>query len=208
MKLYLSSYRIQHFDALTDLVGKEAEAISVGLVPNAKDYYADRARAYKIGQITEYLTSLHLSSQIVDLRDYNHGQTLQDDLSHFDMLWVMGGNTFCLMQEMKRSKFSEIIGNVLESGVTYCGESAGAVVAGTTLRGVELADVPEFAEEVIWDGLALVPNFIMPHADSADFAEAITAAKEAHRDDADAIFLNDNQALIVNGLTKSIVTAS
>lgn len=48
MKFYLSSYHIPSPDDLFALVGKEPAETKVGLIANAKDYYATRARAYKV----------------------------------------------------------------------------------------------------------------------------------------------------------------
>lgn len=49
MKLYLSSYRIPTPEDLFKLVGEDPHDISVALIPNAMDYYAERPGQSKFG---------------------------------------------------------------------------------------------------------------------------------------------------------------
>lgn len=109
---------------------------------------------------------------LVDLRNFSDSSALAGQLAGYDMRWVMGGNTFCLRYEMRRSGFEKALPLLLRQGIVYAGESAGAVVAGTSLTGIEAADDPEFAETPIKEGLGLVPYFVLPHVDSEDFKEA------------------------------------
>ncbi len=206
MKLYLTSYRIPAFEALQELIGKNKP--SVGIIPNAKDYLANRARDVKIRDITTYLEEQGFKAGTVDLREYSDPVTLEKDLKQYDALWVGGGNTFCLRYEMKRSGFDKIITPLIKKGLIYCGESAGACVAGTTLKGLETADNPEFAEEVIWEGLSLVPYIILPHADNLSFAEDNQYALQMHAGDRSLLKLNDDQAALIDGEELEILTGS
>lgn len=205
MKLYLSSYRIPRPDELFALVGKEARGIKLAIVPNAKDYYAKRAKDYKIRDVISCQRELGLAQQtVVDLLNYRDGDALYEALKGYDVIWVVGGNTFCLRQEMRLSGFDDIIAALLEKGVVYGGDSAGAVAAGTSLRGIESADIPEFAEEVIYDGLRLVPYVLLPHADNPEFQAANEAARRLHRPE-ETIELADNEAVLFdNGAQRRV----
>lgn len=208
MKLYLSSYRIPAPDELISLMGKKTVETKVAVIPNAQDYYIDRVRRIKIQDVTAYFeTQGFFDIHIVDLREQRTIIELKRELQQHNLIWVMGGNTFCLSYEMDRSGFSKIIKDVLDSGVVYGGESAGAIMAGNSLKGIEFADPPEFAEQIVWDTLNLVPNFILPHADNQAFAKAIDQAREAHKGDPTIIELADNQALVVNNDGNKIVGA-
>ncbi len=72
--------------------------------------------------------------------------------------------------------------------------------------GIESEDIPEFVENVIYPGLGLVDTFVLPHADSVYFEKANIEAREIHG--TDLIELNDNQALIINGPNKKIVSGT
>ena len=198
-KLYLSSYRIPTPRDLFELVGAEPEDIRTAVIPNAKDYYAERARKVKIQETTDYLQSLGLASEMVDLRDFSQLRAMRHKLEGFDLLWVMGGNTFCLRHEMRRSGFEGVIGRLLQEGLVYGGESAGAVAAGTSLRGIEEADEPRFAERKIEEGLGLVPHFMLPHADNEAFSASAEEARKIHGATGKLLELKDSQAAIFSG---------
>lgn len=207
MKLYLASYKVPTPNDLFSLIG-ERKVIKVGLIANAKDYYAPRAREVKVKEIHRFLESLGFAVHELDLRDYNEGKILKRQLSKFNLLWVAGGNTFCLRYEMKRSGFDQIIREVLGKGVIYAGDSAGAVVAGSDLRGIELADVPEFAEEIIFDGLNLVPRFILPHVGSVEIGEMVEKIGSQRMDDDLLVRLTDHEAMIVENNIIRVVKRS
>jgi dipeptidase E len=208
MRLYLSSYRIPNLNELVLLVGKPLAEINVALIPNAGDYYAGRARTFKRTQCLEYFSSLGFKVTLVDLLEFDDSRQLVAALSDYDLIWAAGGNTFILRYEMRRSGFDDAIRSLLEQGKVYGGESAGAIVAGNSLRAIEYADNPEYAEEVIEDGLNLTPHFILPHTDSLDFADAMAQAKEVHKDDKSMITLRDSEALIVTDKDTRVVSSA
>lgn len=208
MKFYLSSYRIPVPDKLFELVDKPADSMKTAIIPNGSDYYSERARKVKLRETKEYLAGLGLVADIVDLRDHKNATELQKLLSHYDVLWVRGGNTFCLRDAMQKSGFDKIIKNLLNDRLVYAGESAGACVVGPTLKGIESADNPEFTETVIWEGLHLLPDIILPHVDNPMFAEDIKFAREVHKDNPRLLELADNQALIIDGDKREVVAAS
>lgn len=204
MKLYLSSYRIPTPADLSKLLEKPLTKTSVALIPNAKDYYSPRAWGFKVGDLVDYMEKLGLRVDIVDLRKYKDANTLKKKLSTYDLVWAMGGNTYILRYEMKRSGFDKVITELLESGVVYGGDSAGALVAGTSISGVELADEPEFAEELILDGLNLVPDLILPHVDNPEFADVLPVFRDTHKGK-NIVELKDSQAVIFHNSKMSIV---
>jgi len=197
MKLYLSSYRIPTSKDLEDLLGKPLQGVSVALISNAQDYYAKRARGFKVSDLVKYMEQLGLKVDEVDLRDFSDAESVKQRLVDHDLIWAMGGNTYMLRYEMRRSGFDQIIKVLLESGVVYGGDSAGALVAGQSIAGVESADEPEFAVEYIADGLNLIPYVILPHIDNPEFTDVLPIFKEKHRDK-EIIELKDSQAVIFN----------
>lgn len=207
MKLYLSSKSIPSPDELAALIGKPLDAISVALIPNSKDFFAERARNYLVNNFATYMEQLGLSVKVVDLREYSRASVLKQTLASHDLIWAMGGNTFNLRYEMKRSGFDTIILELLDEGVVYGGDSAGALVAGISITGIESADMPQFAEEVINDGLNLTPFFLLPHVDDPGYAHVIPIFKASHQGSDNIIELKDSQVFIVDGNSHRIVTA-
>ena len=167
MKLYLSSYRLgDKAERLGQLISGERR---VGVIRNALDY-SDDAKRLEEGRAREFddLRSLELYPEEVDLRHYfGASDSLRSAVSQLDALWVVGGNTFILRRAVKQSGLDAILPQQDETFV-YAGYSAGACVVTQTLRGIHLVDEPEtvpasYSEEVIWEGLGLIPFSIVPH---------------------------------------------
>ena len=196
MKLYLSSIGIPTPKDLAVLLGKPLDHTSVVLIPNAKDYYSERAWNVKINSAVAYMKDLGFKVSVADLRLYNDVEMLKQDLQGYDLIWGLGGNTFILLYEMLRSGFDKVIIDLLKQGVVYGGESAGALVAGLSIAGIESADDPEFAVEVITEGLGFVPHVILPHVDNPEFADVVPTVRNLRESKSDIIELKDNQAVI------------
>lgn len=207
MKLYLSSIDVPTPDDLAKLLGRSLGDTKVAVIPNAQDYYSERARSFTNRAFATEMESLGLKVETVDLRDYSDGSTLKTKLEGFDLIWARGGNTFCLRYEMRRSGFDDILNDLLESGIVYGGDSAGALVAGMSIGGIESADIPEFSVEVIKEGLNIVPYVVLPHVGNHEFAQAVATVKELHKSKREVIELKDNEAVIFEGNKHWIVTA-
>lgn len=169
MKLYLSSDRLGNNPG--DLAHLVSGKKRIGVIRNALDFSSDleRLREGREGEFSE-LRELGLVPEEIDLRRYFD---LQDDLrgvvNQLDALWVVGGNTFILRRAMRRSSLDTIL---VERGqdetFVYAGYSAGVCVATPTLKGIHLVDDPGiipkgYSEEIVWEGLGLVPFSIAPH---------------------------------------------
>jgi dipeptidase E len=198
MKLYLTSYRIPTPSDVYDLIGSRSPRCA--LIENAKDYRPDDEREYKLQETNSYLEGLGWVISRIDLRTYIDTTALYEDLLTYDCLFVAGGNTFSLRQAMMRSGFDKIAEALVGKGMVYIGESAGAIVAGRTLKGTETADELAAVDEIIWEGLGLVDKVLAPHADNQEFGEYIAHIKTMY-EEGQLVLLNDNQAYVANGQT-------
>lgn len=177
----------------------------MALLPNAKDYYATRARNVKMQQLRDYYLGLGIGTvSLVDLNEYHTANELHAVLEQCDVIWASGGNTFCLRYAMEQSGFGACIRKLLHNGVVYGGDSAGAIVAGASLRGAEASDEPAFCEQPIYEGLQLIDPVIIPHVDNPDFAEGnelMLRLNEQH----ETIQLRDDEAYVVSGSKVEVV---
>ena len=207
MKMYLSSYRLPFPNELSLLVSKPLKNIKMALIPNAKDYYADKARNMKIDSYKNYFKDIGIHSDVIDLRDFDDAKKLESALNEYDVIWAIGGNTFCLRYEMHRSGFDTAIVSLLKNDKVYAGDSAGAIVAGPKIGGlgIEVVDEPRFAKKVISKGLCLISSVVIPHADNPDFLQ-ITKEIIKNAKPYKAIELKDTQAIIFNGNTYRIIS--
>ena len=204
MKLYLSSYRIPTVWEFGELLGRSFEEVNTAIIPNAKDYRVDREE--KLTKLAEDLGDLGLKkTSILDLNKFAYPDDLRKGLRGYDLIYSAGGNVKDLLFAMKVIDFPQIIREFLRNGGMYAGESAGAVVAGTSTEGFSGPEDPPHVMKHYERGLGLVQGTIIPHADNPDYAERLPDLLAIHGDS--SIVLNDNQAFVMNNDTGRIVTA-
>lgn len=218
MRLFLASYRFgDHADALVDLVGGPGARVAV--ISNALDFIPSEARIAYARTVYDQMAALDdlgLKPFDLDLRSHFHApEGLANALDAADLVWVTGGNTFLLRRAMALSGFDRLIGPRLAADrLAYGGYSAGAVVAGPHLRGLQLMDPPDVIAEgypqsaaPIWEGLGLTPLPIVPHYRS-DHPESADAERVAARHAAagePCQLLSDSEVLVVRGGAQTIL---
>jgi dipeptidase E len=210
--LYLSSYFMgDHPEALVKMVGANRR---MAIITNALDAIPlenQIAFAQTTFDAVEYFAKFGFDPSLVDLRHYFGRETaLRELLVRFGVVWAVGGNSFLLRRAMRFSGFDSVICKMLDKDeLVYAGWSAGACVAGTSLRGIDLMDVPEQTApaypsgEIIWEGLSLVPSVIVPHYES-DHPEAPLAEKAVRYLQANDLVhttLSDGEAIVRIGDT-------
>ncbi|MBE9828932.1 type 1 glutamine amidotransferase-like domain-containing protein [Campylobacter concisus] len=92
-------------------------------------------------------------------------------ISQCDIIYVSGGNTFYLLNELRKSCAAQAIKNAVKAGKIYIGESAGAIVAAPDTRYATLMD-ENSAKTSDFTGLNLVDFYIVPHFGCEPFVEA------------------------------------
>lgn len=217
MRLYLSSYRTgEAFERLLDLAGRSCRAV---VISNALDLIpaAEReAYARKVHDPVAELRQAGLEADPLDLRDYfGRPEALDAELAGVGLVWAVGGNAFLLRRALRQSGLDAILARRLEEdSLVYGGWSAGACVAGSTLRGLHLMDEPQalapgYDRDIIWDGMGLVDFAIVPHFASAH-AEAAAAGEAAAYLAKGAVAyrtLRDGEAILRQGDQVEIVGA-
>ena len=186
MRYYLSSYRMG--DRARDLVRMTGPGGRVAVVSNALDFIPMEARQTYARSVYDQLADFEdrgLTAEDLDLRDYfGRPEALGARLAGVDLVWATGGNAFLLRRAMRESGLDGILLRRLdEDSLVYGGYSAGACVAGPTLRGIEMMDAPEAVQATYgldpdWTGMGLVDVAIVPHFES-EHPEADLAARTA-----------------------------
>ncbi len=208
MKLFLySSYLMahEHSRALSQLVGKEPAAIRVAAIANAVDVIPD-AHTW-VGESRDSLKRHGAHVEPVDLRDWQQNPVgLREHLAGNDVVWLCGGHQFYLRWILRATTADDIIKDLVTHGMVYAGWSAGAVVAGPTLRHFELFDDPNEAPDVIWDGLGLTNRVVIPHIDLDDFAEGMQQINQQLTEAGIVtVPLREDQALMIDGDEHSVL---
>ena len=110
----------------------------------------------------EYESILALGIPEENIREYKIGRE-QVSLTDYDAVYVLGGNTFYLMDKIREFGFDEQIKKAIRCGTIYIGSSAGSIVLGTTLKPAEVfGDVPT-SDNQKYEGLGIIDGAIIPH---------------------------------------------
>jgi dipeptidase E len=91
-----------------------------------------------------------------------------------DYIYVTGGNTFFLLQELKRTGSDKIIIDEVNSGKLYIGESAGAIITSPNIEYVKAMDSVKKAPDLgDFEALGLVDFYTVPHHGNIPFKKAV-----------------------------------
>lgn len=121
-------------------------------------------------------------------------------LLNSDIIYIGGGNTFYLLQELKRSGADMIIREQIALGKAYIGESAGAVVAAPRIDYIEDMDDRAAAPDLSdCSALGLVDFYPLPHMNSFPFKRASRMIAEKHSNDLKLLPITNMQSVCVYG---------
>lgn len=198
MKLYLSSYLLPNPEKFSEFVGKELNSIKLGIIINSKDDKIPQKKKEKLDALSDYFTNLNMQFDLIDLLDYSNDEELKERFLNYDVIWFVGGNTFSLRSAIKQSNCCLVLKDVLEKGVVYAGDSAGAIVVGPTLKYFDKADSPELVSEIIYEGLNLIDFSILPHWNSEKYNEILQEIElNLYQEGYKTKRLNDNEYLLI-----------
>ena len=85
-------------------------------------------------------------------------------LNDCDCIYISGGNTFYLLQELRKTGVDELIKQHIFTGKLYIGESAGAMVTAPNIEYVCMMDDPNEGKELTnFEALNVVDFSTVPH---------------------------------------------
>ena len=125
---------------------------------------------------------------------------IKDVLYDCDCIYISGGNTFFLMQELRKTGTDKLIIEQIEKGKLYIGESAGAMILAPNIEYAKdmddhLTQTPDFTD---FKGLGIVEFYPVVHFNSFPFEEA--AQKVVHKNcHLPLEIITNQQAIVVVG---------
>ena len=177
------------------------------VVPNLKNktvtYIPTASKVEKLGFFVNIgKLSLRKLGIVVDELDVSTSspETISNTLQKNDMIYVSGGNTFYLLQELKRSGADQVLIDEVNNGKLYIGESAGAIVVAPDITYSAIMDHKEKAPELRdYSGLHLVDFYVVPHCGNWEMGKAAENIAAAYADSLELMCINDRQAIFVEG---------
>ncbi|MEM7618820.1 MAG: Type 1 glutamine amidotransferase-like domain-containing protein [Pseudomonadota bacterium] len=107
-----------------------------------------------------------------DLKDKSE-EDLKNAIQDIDIIYCTGGNTYVLLEWMKKTNFKSTLDSFFERGGIYIGSSAGSIVIGPDIEFV--GDIDDRSKSDITDlsGLGYIHFYILPHMNNPKFADAL-----------------------------------
>lgn len=166
----------------------------VAFITNARDTYEDNTSltVYK-----RFLENFNLLVEFIDLRNFSY-DALFSKLSSFEVIYVTGGNSFYLLDVIKKSGFDKLLPSLLEKGIMYLGESAGAIVLGPTIEPTKHIDFPEYSNLTDYSGLGFYDFIFLPHSDVEKYIPKIKLVEETYSKDFVLKKFSNSQGLIID----------
>lgn len=211
MKLFLSS---ENFGKYPDEFVRLVNGRKLAYIGNAKDYNSPSERSAKVEEHQIQFASLGIDFTEIDLRDYFENNTkLQSDMSNFGAVWCSGGNTFLLRSAFQQSGLDKIlVEKIRNEDFIYGGSSAGAILAGPTLKGTENGDNPElvpeiYKKDICWLGLGLVDFVVVPHYESVWFGDkSVKMINHLKENNIPYKILIDGQVILIDGVKEKFLS--
>lgn len=141
--------------------------------------------------------NLEMSIDILELTKTNE-EIIKEKLENTKFLYISGGNTFFLLQELKRKNLLSLIKNKIDEGMIYIGESGGAMIATQNIAYAEDIDDKTLAKDLVsTEALGIVDFYPIVHYDEEPFIEINKKREEKYKNILKIINLNNSQAILI-----------
>ena len=204
MKLFLTSAGIipEITNEFLKLLGKEPAKCRLVFVPTAADPETDEWFVQFVKNDKQRLVELGFDVKEVDLKNETE-TSLEIKFANVDVVYVEDGNTFYLLDWVRKSGFDKAVRKFLEREGIYVGVSAGSIIAGLN---IESANWEPADRNIVGlndlSAMNLVNFCITPHY-SAEVAGAV--GQVASKTEYATIALTDQQAVSVDGDKTEII---
>lgn len=194
-KLFLSSSFQDVTNIFTefekDLIGKTVTFIPTASIVETVTFY-----------VTSGKKALEKMGLIVDELEVSTASTdeITSKIKQNDFIYVTGGNTFYLLQELKRTGADRLIIDEVNAGKLYIGESAGAIVTSPNIEYAKGMDSEKEAPDLDnLDALGLVDFYTVPHHTNQPFKNAAQSIIDTYSATLPLSPISNHDAILVRG---------
>ena len=200
--MILTSSLYESIELVKKFLDKNIESKKILFIPTATN-------------VDEYKKYIHLTQKVFEDFGYEvenfdvsifSEEIAKEKLSEAKTVFIFGGNTFYLLQELKRKNLTSYLKERIENGLLYIGESAGSVIATPNIEYASIVDDKTLATELNdYTGLNLVDFYIVPHFEEEPFVESSRKTVELYKDKLDLKLINNKEAILVENNNFRIV---
>ena len=200
--MILTSSLYESIELVKKFLDKNTESKKILFIPTAAN-------------VEEYKKYMHLTQKAFEDFGYKvenfdvsifSEKIAKEKLSEAKIVFISGGNTFYLLQELKRKNLITYLKERIENGLLYIGESAGSVIAAPDIEYASIVDDKTLATELNdYTGLNLVDFYIVPHFEEEPFVESSRNTVELYKDKLDLKLINNKEAILVENNNFTII---
>ena len=200
--MILTSSLYESIELVKKFLDKNTESKKILFIPTATN-------------VDEYKKYIHLTQKVFEDFGYEvenfdvsifSEEIAKEKLSEANTVFISGGNTFYLLQELKRKNLTSYLKEKIENGLLYIGESAGSVIAAPDIEYASIVDDKTLATELDdYTGLNLVDFYIVPHFEEEPFVEGSRNMVELYKDKLDLKLINNKEAILVENNNFTII---
>lgn len=201
MQLFLASY----FMAVARLFAEfcPCDGKKVAFIPTASN--VEKVKFY-VGADRKALQKLGLQVDTLDLSNAEPAEMTRK-IGDCDIVFVEGGNTFFLLQEMRRTGADKLILEHIRQDKVYIGASAGSIITAPNIEYARLMDDPALGPGLNGDytGLGVVNISIVPHHTNFPFVGAVEKILKEYTGRLDLVPISNKQVVVVDGEITKII---
>lgn len=183
------------------LIKEEIENKKVAFIPTAslrEGYtgYVGSARKLfkKLGAI---VTEIDISTEAYS--------TIQSVFEDADVIYFTGGNSFFLMDWLRKTGTDGLLKKELANGKLMIGESAGAIICAPSIQYIQQMDEkPEDYSQEDDAGLDLIDFYVLPHYLTAPFKK-VTEKIMTEFSDLNLCPINNHQGIVIDGEGSKVI---
>ncbi|WP_413513279.1 Type 1 glutamine amidotransferase-like domain-containing protein [Myroides odoratus] len=203
IKLFLASSFSEVACLFQNFVKDELQNKSVTFIPTAS-----KVEEYKghVENDQQAFLDLGITIDVLELTTASR-EEIETKLAVNDFIFVSGGNTFYLLQEMRRSGADELIKAQLLQGKIYIGTSAGSVILSPNIQYLEAMDDKSKAPLLSnYNGLKLIEEYPLVHYQNFPFTETVELIYQTYKNQIPLVILSNNQVLIIENQTTRVIS--
>lgn len=190
---YLAGIAPQFHDFMANRVMQDKEILLIPTAGNVETYtdYLEEGKAL-LEKSGYQITTLDIASETQ--------ARCQQAIAGAKTICILGGNTFYLLQELKKKQLIPLLRDKLMSGCPYIGESAGGIILTKDINYSHLMDDPTLGPDLTdTSSLAVINFYPLPHYIEAPFTETVVQTFQTYQHQLSLVPINNQQVIQVKG---------
>ncbi|PTU44935.1 peptidase S51 [Paenibacillus polymyxa] len=174
-----------------NLEGKKVTFIPTASIPEKVKFYVNTGK--------KALENLGLIVDEIEISTATWNE-IESKIRGNDYIYMTGGNTFYLLQELRRSGADKIIAEEVNAGKLYIGESAGSMILSPNIEYARLMDnVQEAPALDSFAALGTIEFYPVPHHTNIPFKKAVENIIEEYGSQLNLYPISNEEVILVEG---------